>query len=119
MPRAARRRRRSSRRIKGYHGVTVASGSLTGLPPVHADWDSADCNNILHTSMPHYYRFGEEGESEEEFADRMAADLEELIQREGPETIAAFHRRAGDGCRWGDRAAEGLFPENSSGARSV
>ena len=76
-------------RIKGYHGVTVASGSLTGLPPVHADFD-LPINNILHTSCPHYYRFGAEGESEAEFSDRMVGDLEALIQREGPQTVAAF-----------------------------
>lgn len=76
-------------RTKGYHGVTVASGSLTGLPPVHADFD-LPINNILHTSCPHFYRFGEEGESEEDFTDRMVADLEALIEREGPDTIAAF-----------------------------
>ncbi|MEM7425626.1 MAG: aminotransferase [Pseudomonadota bacterium] len=76
-------------RIKGYHGVTVASGSLTGLPPVHADWD-LPIQNILHTSFPHYYRMAEDGETEDEFTDRMAADLQELIDREGPETIAAF-----------------------------
>lgn len=76
-------------RIKGYHGVTVASGSLTGLPPVHADFD-LPIQNILHTSCPHYYRFGEEGETEAEFSDRMVADLEALIQREGPETVAGF-----------------------------
>jgi 4-aminobutyrate--pyruvate transaminase len=76
-------------RTKGYHGVTVASGSLTGLPPVHADFD-LPINNILHTSCPHYYRFGQDGESEEEFTDRMVADLEALIEREGPETVAAF-----------------------------
>ncbi len=76
-------------RIKGYHGVTVASGSLTGLPAVHTDFD-LPIKNILHTSCPHYYRFGEAGETEEQFADRMAKDLEDLIHREGPETIAAF-----------------------------
>ena len=76
-------------RIKGYHGVTVASGSLTGLPAVHTDFD-LPIKNILHTSCPHYYRFGEAGETEDQFADRMAKDLEDLIQREGPETIAAF-----------------------------
>ncbi|VAV89698.1 Aminotransferase, class III [hydrothermal vent metagenome] len=76
-------------RMKGYHGVTIASGSLTGLPPVHADFD-LPIKNILHTSCPHYYRFGTEGESEAEFADRMVADLEELILREGPDTVAGF-----------------------------
>ncbi len=76
-------------RVKGYHGVTVASGSLTGLPPVHMDFD-LPIKNVLHTSCPHYYRFHEDGETEEEFAGRMAQDLDDLIQREGPETVAAF-----------------------------
>jgi 4-aminobutyrate--pyruvate transaminase len=76
-------------RIKGYHGVTVASGSLTGLPAVHTDFD-LPIKNIMHTSCPHYYRFGEAGETEEQFADRLAKDLDDLIQREGPDTIAAF-----------------------------
>ncbi len=76
-------------RIKGYHGVTVASGSLTGLPPVHMDFD-LPIQNILHTSCPHYYRFAKDGESEDEFAARMAKDLDDMIQREGPETVAAF-----------------------------
>lgn len=76
-------------RIKAYHGVTVASGSLTGLPAVHTDFD-LPIKNVVFTSCPHYYRFGEAGESEEEFTDRMARELDELIQKEGPETIAAF-----------------------------
>ncbi len=97
-------------RIKGYHGVTVASGSLTGLPPVHADWD-LPINNILHTSLPHYYRFGEDGESEEEFATRMAADLEDLIQREGPETIAAFIAEPVMGAGGVIVPPEGYFPK--------
>ncbi|NNE22980.1 MAG: aminotransferase class III-fold pyridoxal phosphate-dependent enzyme [Rhizobiales bacterium] len=76
-------------RQKGYHGVTVASGSLTGLPPVHMDFD-LPIQNILHTSCPHYYRMAEAGETEDEFTDRMAKDLDDMIQREGPETVAAF-----------------------------
>ena len=76
-------------RVKGYHGVTVASGSLTGLPLVHKDFD-LPIKNIIHTDCPHHYRFGKPGESEEDFATRMAESLEALIQREGPETIAAM-----------------------------
>ena len=76
-------------RIRGYHGVTVASGSLTGLPAVQTDFD-LPIRNVVFTSCPHFYRYGEAGESEDEFAARMARDLDELIQREGPETIAAF-----------------------------
>jgi 4-aminobutyrate---pyruvate transaminase len=76
-------------RLKGYHGVTVASASLTGLPNNHIDFD-LPLPGILHTSCPHHYRFGQEGESEEEFATRMAAELEEMILEQGPETVAAF-----------------------------
>ena len=70
-------------RIKGYHGVTIASASLTGLPNNHRDFD-LPIANIMHTSCPHYYRFGEDGESEEEFATRCAAELEAMIMEEGP-----------------------------------
>ncbi|MBC8036590.1 MAG: aminotransferase class III-fold pyridoxal phosphate-dependent enzyme [Rhizobiales bacterium] len=76
-------------RLRGYHGVTVASGSLTGLPMVHTDFD-LPIANVLHTSCPHYYRGGQPDETEEQFTTRMAQDLEDMIQREGPETIAAF-----------------------------
>ncbi len=76
-------------RIRAYHGVTIASASLTGLPWVHNDFD-LPIANVLHTSCPHYYRYGKDGETEEQFTARMAQDLEELIEREGPDTIAAF-----------------------------
>ncbi len=76
-------------RDKGYHGITVASGSLTGLTPIHNDFD-LPIDGFLHTDCPHYYRHGEEGESEEDFATRCADNLETLIQDEGPDTIAAF-----------------------------
>lgn len=76
-------------RIKGYHGVTIASASLTGLPYNHADFD-LPIAGILHTSCPHHYRYSKDGETEEEFASRCAVELEELILREDPDTIAAF-----------------------------
>jgi 4-aminobutyrate--pyruvate transaminase len=76
-------------RLKGYHGVTVAAASLTGLPANHLDFD-LPIANVLHTSCPHHYRFAEPGESEEDFATRLAQELEELILKEGPDTVAAF-----------------------------
>ncbi len=76
-------------RIKGYHGVTVASASLTGLPNNHRDFD-LPIAHILHTSCPHHYRFARPDETEEAFATRLAAELEDLIIREGPDTVAAF-----------------------------
>jgi 4-aminobutyrate---pyruvate transaminase len=76
-------------RVKAYHGVTIAAASLTGLVNNHRDFD-LPIAGVLHTSCPHHYHFAKDGESEEEFATRLAAELEELILREGPDTVAAF-----------------------------
>jgi adenosylmethionine-8-amino-7-oxononanoate aminotransferase len=45
---------------------------------------------VIHTSCPHYFRFANDGESEAEFCDRLINEIEAIIAREGPETIAAF-----------------------------
>ena len=76
-------------RVKGYHGVTLAAASLTGLPYAQTDFD-VPLPGILHTNAPYAYRFAEEGESEEAFTDRLAQELEDLIVKEGPDTVAAF-----------------------------
>ena len=76
-------------RHRAYHGVTVATASLTGLAGNHRDFD-LPMEGVLHTTCPHHYRSGEPGESEADFASRCATDLEALIEREGAETIAAM-----------------------------
>lgn len=76
-------------RVKGYHGVTIASASLTGLPNNHRSFD-LPIDKVLHTTCPHYRTMARPGESEADFARRCAQDLEELILKEGPETVAAF-----------------------------
>ncbi|MBV9530588.1 MAG: aspartate aminotransferase family protein [Bradyrhizobium sp.] len=76
-------------RIKAYHGVTIASGSLTGLPNNHRDFD-LPIPGIVHTGCPHHYRFAQPGESDKAFATRLAAELDALIEHEGPDTVAAF-----------------------------
>ena len=76
-------------RVKAYHGVTIATASLTGLPFNHRDFD-LPIARILHADCPHHYRFAEPGETEEEFATKLAESLDALIQREGPDTVAAF-----------------------------
>lgn len=72
-----------------YHGITVAAASMTGLQYAHNAFD-VPIKNFLHTDCPHYYRYGLEGETEDEYATRLATNLEDLIQREGPDTVAAF-----------------------------
>lgn len=76
-------------RLRGYHGVTIASASMTGLPNNHRSFD-LPIANVLHTTCPHHYRDAHEGESEEDFATRLAAELEEMILAEGPDTIMAM-----------------------------
>ncbi len=76
-------------RERGYHGNTVASVSVSGQPHMRAGFD-IPLPMFKHTDNPHYYRFHNEGETEEQFSDRMAANLEALILAEGPDTVAAF-----------------------------
>jgi len=83
------RKKKIIARVKGYHGVTVAAASLTGLPNNHLDFD-LPIANIRHADCPHFYRYGKKGESEEDFATRMAESLEAQILREGADTVAAF-----------------------------
>ncbi|WP_424629872.1 aspartate aminotransferase family protein [Bradyrhizobium sp. SYSU BS000235] len=76
-------------RMRAYHGVTIAAASLTGLPNNHRSFD-LPIDRILHTDCPHHYRYANPGETEEEFATRCAESLEQLILREGPDTVGAF-----------------------------
>jgi 4-aminobutyrate--pyruvate transaminase len=76
-------------RNKAYHGINVASGSLTGLPNNHRDFD-LPAIPVRHLTCPHFYRFGAAGESEAQFTARLVAEAEAVILEEGPDTIAAF-----------------------------
>jgi len=76
-------------RGKGYHGVTVASASLSGIPTMHQHFD-LPIDGVLRVGCPHPYQFAKDGESPEQFATRLAEELEALILAEGPETIGGF-----------------------------
>lgn len=76
-------------RYFGYHGITVASGSLTGLAQVHADFD-LPLDRMVHTEAPSFYHFAKGDETPEQFTERLAESFEALIQREGPDNIGAF-----------------------------
>ena len=76
---------------RGYHGVTVAAASLTGLPVMHSHFDlPVEALGILRADCPHYFRGKMGDESEDEFVSRLLKNLEKLILEEGAETIAAF-----------------------------
>jgi 4-aminobutyrate---pyruvate transaminase len=83
------KRKKFIARQRGYHGTTVAAASLSGLGVFHADFD-LPIAGILHADCPHHWKHAEAGESEEAYASRIVRNLEDMIEREGPETIAAF-----------------------------
>ncbi|MEH6773040.1 MAG: aminotransferase [Cereibacter changlensis] len=81
-------RRKIITRINSYHGVTAVSASMTGKP--YNSVFGLPLPGFIHVGCPHYWRFGKDGESEEQFTARMAAELEATIIKEGPDTIAGF-----------------------------
>jgi 4-aminobutyrate---pyruvate transaminase len=76
-------------RLKGYHGITIASASLTGLPANHRSFD-LPLPGFIHAMTPHFYHGALPGESEDDFATRCADELESLILAAGPDTVAAM-----------------------------
>lgn len=76
-------------RWRGYHGSGLMTGSLTGLEGFHKKFD-LPLSQVIHTEAPYYFRRKDLAQSEAEFVDHCAAELEALIDREGADTIAAF-----------------------------
>ncbi len=72
-----------------YHGSGVLSGALTAMEYCHHGFDLSQ-DRILRTGSPNYYRCAKEGETEDEFAKRRALELDQLIESEGPENVAAL-----------------------------
>jgi L-2,4-diaminobutyrate transaminase len=75
-------------RQRGYHGVTVMSAGMTGLPSLHAGFD-LPLPQIRHTTVPHRLWQGW-GLTDAEFVAKLADDLERLIEQEGADTIGAM-----------------------------
>jgi len=76
-------------RDRGYHGSSIAAGSMTGLPLFHAHFD-LPLDRIKHTVAPYYYRRDDDSMSEIDFSKHCAEQLEKMILTEGPDTIAAM-----------------------------
>lgn len=82
------KRRKILTRWNAYHGVTAVSASMTGKP--YNEVFGLPMEGFIHLTCPHYWRFGAKGETEAEFTQRLAQELEDTIQREGADTIAGF-----------------------------
>ncbi len=81
-------RRKIITRVNAYHGVTAVSASMTGKP--YNSVFGLPLPGFIHVGCPHYWRFGQAGETEAQFTARLARELEETIIKEGPDTIAGF-----------------------------
>jgi 4-aminobutyrate--pyruvate transaminase len=87
--RGRHRKKKIISRQRAYHGTTMVAASLTGLPASHRDFD-LPIPQVRHADCPYFYRAGKPGETEEQYATRLAESLDALIQREDPDTVAAF-----------------------------
>lgn len=82
-------RRKIISRTGAFHGSTVMGAALSGLPHMHESFNLPGLG-IVYAAKPHFYRGAAPGESEEDYARRLAVELEAQILEEGPETIAAM-----------------------------
>ena len=72
-----------------YHGVSVATASLTGKDYVRA-FSGLPMPEVRFLTCPHHWREARGGESEEEFSRRLAVEIEQTIRNTGPDLIAGF-----------------------------
>jgi 4-aminobutyrate--pyruvate transaminase len=83
------RKKKIISRVNSWHGATIASGSMSGIARGRIGFD-LPIDRFIYTDEPHYYREALAGETERQFCERLASNLDELIEREGPDTVAAF-----------------------------
>jgi adenosylmethionine-8-amino-7-oxononanoate aminotransferase len=81
-------RRKILTRGNAYHGVTAVSASMTGKP--YNSVFGLPLPGFIHLTCPHPYKEAREGEDDAAFLARLVAELEEVIAREGADTIAGF-----------------------------
>lgn len=76
-------------RVHGYHGVTMAAASATGIPAYHKMFAPL-VPNFIQVAPPHPYRWADYGGKGGDAGAEAADAVEQAILREGPETVAAI-----------------------------
>ena len=76
-------------RGKAFHGSTVMGAAMSGLPHMHESFN-LPTDDIIFVGCPHFYRHGRDGESEDDFCERLVRELEDTILQEGADNIAAM-----------------------------
>lgn len=72
-----------------YHGSTIFATRLGGIESIINSFDLTG-DDILYAAQPRWPRDALAGETEEDYAHRLALELAELIDHTGAENIAAF-----------------------------
>ena len=79
-------------RAMSYHGVTMAAASLSGLTPLHPQWD-LPFEGFAKVPAPYWYGAKAAGYGDigpDEFGILIARETEKIIREIGPERIASF-----------------------------
>lgn len=77
-------------RKQSYHGNTLGALSAGGNMWRKAQFEPLMVPSMVHIDACHYWRFAGPGESEFDYGQRVANQLEEMIQQLGPQNVAAF-----------------------------
>jgi putrescine---pyruvate transaminase len=72
----------------GYHGATMGTYAICGLPHLSAPYDVLKPAGFAKVTAPYPFRDRGAG-SDEELVERRARELREAILKEGPETVSA------------------------------
>ena len=76
-------------RKNAYHGMTIMTASLTGKDYVKSA-SGLPLPEVRFLTCPHHWREAMANESETDFSERLAFELEQTIRNTGPEFIAGF-----------------------------
>lgn len=107
------KRRKIIGRKGSYHGSTVVATSITENSVFHSGY-GLPLAGFIHTDCPNFYRYGLEGETQQQFVDRLSGNLEKLILDEGPDTIAAMFADPVQGSAGGLKPPLGYFEKISA-----
>ncbi|CAG8120217.1 unnamed protein product [Penicillium olsonii] len=77
-------------RLPSYHGTTLGALSAGGHVQRREPFEPLLSKNTSHVSPCYAYRGKLDGESDADYVNRLAAELDAEFQRVGPETVCAF-----------------------------
>ncbi|KAK2762310.1 hypothetical protein FQN54_001320 [Arachnomyces sp. PD_36] len=77
-------------RNESYHGTTLGALSVGGHKARRELYEPILLPNVSHVSACHPYRWKRDGETDAEYVERLAQELDDEFRRVGPETVCAF-----------------------------